>query len=434
MFLNTIKHVIGGKPKVEIFMQYQKLRGTEDIVPPQIKIWQNIEAVSRRIFEVFGYQEIRTPIIEFLKLFQRSIGETTDIIEKEIFQFQDKSGREIALRPEATASIARAYLECGLYQNPGLAKLYYYGPMFRAERPQKGRKRQFHQIGVEAIGSNNPEIDAEVIYLVKKLFDDLGVENFSIEINSLGCKDDKIKISEYLKNKLGNNLNQLCPDCQNRFSRNVLRILDCKKQGCRSCLENLGIDIKNAICEKCLQHYNEVKGLLTALGIKYVENKYLVRGLDYYTRTVFEVLNPELEAQNVLCAGGRYDELIEEMGGKSTPAMGFALGVERVAMLLENKIEKTLPGLDVFLVLQDRVFMEEALKELMILRENGICADMDYQNRSLKSQMRLANEKKARYVLILGEKEWNEGMLCVKNMETGDQVDVKKEELLEAIR
>jgi len=414
-------------------MQYQKLRGTEDIVSPQIKIWQNIEAISRSVFEAFCYQEIKTPVVEFLKLFQRSIGETTDIVEKEIFQFQDKSGREIALRPEATASIARAYLECGLYQNPGLVKLYYYGPMFRAERPQKGRRRQFHQIGVEAIGSENPEIDVEVIYLVKRLLDDLGIEDFSIEINSLGCKDDKIKISEYLKNKIGKNLNQFCQDCQNRFSRNVLRILDCKKQSCRNCLKNLGIDIKNAICEKCLQHYNRVKELLTALEIKYRENKYLVRGLDYYTRTVFEVLNPELGAQNVLCAGGRYDGLIEEMGGKSTPAVGFALGVERVVMLLEDKIEKIISGLDVFLVLQDRAFLKEALKELMVLRENGIRADMDYQNRSLKSQMRLANDKKAEYVLILGEKEWSKGMFCLKDMGTGNQINIKKEELLKVI-
>ncbi|MDP8233684.1 MAG: histidine--tRNA ligase [Candidatus Saelkia tenebricola] len=413
-------------------MRYQKLRGTEDIISPQIEVWQEIENISRGVFEVSGYKEIKTPIIEFLQLFQRSIGENTDIVEKEIFKFQDRSERKIALRPEATASIVRAYLECGLYQNPGLTKLYYLGPMFRAERPQKGRKRQFYQVGIEAIGSLNPEIDAEVIYLVKKLLDNLGVDDFRIEINSLGCDNDKIKISNYLKDKISENLDQFCQNCQNRFERNVLRILDCKNPDCKSCLKNLQIDIKSIICSDCMQHYKEVKLLLTVLGVKYKENEYLVRGLDYYTRTVFEVLNSDLGAQNVICAGGRYDNLVEEMGGKSTGAVGFALGMERIVMLLENKSRKNIE-LDVFLVLQDRMFLKEALKELMNLRENGIYADMDYQGRSLKSQMRLANEKKARYVLILGQKEWEQGEFCLKDMKTGSQINIKKEKLLEFV-
>ncbi|MDP8233661.1 MAG: histidine--tRNA ligase [Candidatus Saelkia tenebricola] len=413
-------------------MKYQKLRGTEDIISPQIELWQEIESISRDLFEVSGYKEIKTPIVEFLQLFQRSIGKNTDIVEKEIFQFQDRSERKIALRPEATASIVRAYLECGLYQNPGLTKLYYIGPMFRAERPQKGRKRQFYQVGIEAIGSLNPEIDAEVIWLVKKLLDNLGVDDFRIEINSLGCDDDKIKIVDYLKGEISKNLDHFCQNCQNRFERNVLRVLDCKNPDCKSCLKNLKIDIKTVICKNCMQHYNEVKSLLTVLGVQYEENKYLVRGLDYYTRTVFEVLNYNLGAQNVICAGGRYDNLVEEMGGKPTGAVGFALGMERIAMLLEDRSKKKIE-LDIFLILQDRMFLKEALKELINLRENGIYAEMDYQSRSLKSQMRLANEKKARYVLILGQKEWEKGEFCLKDMKTGSQINIKKEKLLEVI-
>lgn len=414
-------------------MKFQRLRGTDDILGSQARLWQKIEKVSHNLFSSFGYQEIRTPIIEPLKLFERSIGETTQIVEKELFQFQDRSGRDICLRPEATASIARAYIENRLFQKAGLTKLYYLGAMFRAERPQKGRKRQFHQVGIEAIGSSQPELDAEVIYLAKLFLDKLELKDYLIQINTLGCREDKKEILAYLAERLKDNLEGFCSDCKQRFSRNPFRILDCKNSSCRENLEKLNINFQEAICKECLQHYQEVKELLSHLKVEYSEERRLVRGLDYYTRTVFEVSGSGLGAQNAVGAGGRYDNLIEEMGGPAVGAIGFAFGLERIALLLGEEEEELSP-LDVFLVLQNREYLKLALSTVMKLRQEGLYVEMDYQGRSLKSQMRLANERNARIVLILGREEFEMGGFSLKYMESGKQIWVSKEDLISTLK
>ncbi len=414
-------------------MNYRRLRGTEDIYEPEVESWRRVETIAENIFELYGYKNLRTPLIEYTDLFKRSIGETTDIVEKEIFQFQDSSQRFVSLRPEATASVVRAYLENSLYQRPGVAKFYYSGAMFRAERPQKGRKRQFHQLGVEAIGSLYPEIDAEVILLTQKIFDLLEIKGYTIELNTLGCKKDKKKISSYLREEIKDNLKDLCSSCQERYSRNIFRVLDCKNVVCREKISSLNIDIKSVICKDCLNHYQDLKSMLDLLGVKYVENKYLVRGLDYYTRTVFEVSHPGLGAQNTIAAGGRYDNLVEDMGGSAVGAIGFALGLERLIMILDEKTSCS-RSLDVFIVLQNRNLIKQALLKLVEFRDNNISADMDYEGRSLKSQMRLANDKKSRFVLILGEAEDELGVYSLKDMNTHQQLEIKKEDVLSVIK
>ncbi|MDP8253521.1 MAG: histidine--tRNA ligase [Candidatus Kaelpia aquatica] len=414
-------------------MNYRRLRGTEDIYDPEVEIWHRIEAIAEDIFKLYGYKDIRTPLIEYTELFKRSIGEATDIVEKEIYQFQDNSKRLISLRPEATASIVRAYLENSLYQKPGVAKFYYSGAMFRAERPQKGRKRQFHQLGVEAIGSLYPEMDLEVMLLAQKFFDLLGIKDYIIELNTLGCREDKKKISDYLRKEIKGGLQDLCSSCQERYNRNIFRVLDCKNPACREKISRLNIDIKNAVCEDCIRHYQDLKGMLNLLGLKYVENKYLVRGLDYYTRTVFEISHPGLGAQNTIAAGGRYDNLVEDMGGSSTGAVGFALGVERLIMTLDEKAGY-FNNLDVFIILQDRSLIDQALLKLVEFRDNGISADMDYEGKSLKSQMRLANEKNSKFVLILGEEEDKQGFYSLKNMEAHQQQKIKKTDILDVVK
>ncbi len=418
---------------LNISMKYRKIRGCEDILPPDVEVWQELETKAVEVLTQFGYCQIRTPILEPLELFQRSIGESTDIVEKEIFSFKDKKGRNICLRPEATASIARAYVENNLYQLPGVKKFYYFGPMFRAERPQKGRNRQFHQIGVEAIGSYSPVIDAEIIYLCQRLIQILGISEFRLEINSLGCAKDKKRISDYIRTKIKNNLSNFCPQCQRRFSRNVLRILDCKNLQCITAIRNLNIDIGSQICQDCHQHYLEVKDYLKALGVKFIENNYLVRGLDYYTRTVFEIVSDKLGAQNTIGAGGRYDDLIQEIGGPPQGAVGFALGMERI-LILRNKPSQIKYQPTVFVAVQDNTLLKAAIAEVMNLRENGILAEMDYQQRSLKSQMRLANEKGVKYVLILGTEEIQKGQYSLKQMDTGIQRRIKREDLIKVLK
>lgn len=414
-------------------MKYQKIRGCDDILPPEVEVWQELEEKAVKILTLFGYQEIRTPLIEPLELFQRSIGESTDIVEKELFSFQDKKGRNICLRPEATASVARAYVENNLFQIPGVKKFYYLGPMFRAERPQKGRKRQFHQIGVEAIGSYNCEMDAEVIYLSCQLIKALGVKEFQLQLNTLGCLKDKERISDYIKKKISRHLDKFCHQCQKRYQRNVLRILDCKNLSCIEVIKNLNLDINSQICGECKQHYSELKDYLKSLHIEFVENPSLVRGLDYYTRTVFEILSPGLGAQNAIAAGGRYDNLIQEIGGPSCGAVGFALGMERI-LLLKDKTRTSRYQPSVFIAVQDKSLTKQALIETMRLRENEILVEMDYQGRSLKSQMRLANEKGVKYVLILGVEEMQKGEYTLKDMSTGIQKSIKREEIIKVLK
>ncbi len=310
------------------------LRGTKDILPEEVCLWQSIETSARNIFAIYGYKEIRTPIIEEASLFIRSIGDATDIVQKEMYVFYDRSRRAIALRPEATASVVRAYIEDSLSHKEGLCKLYYIGPMFRSERPQKGRQRQFHQLGVEAIGSGDSLLDVEVILLAVSLLKALGINDFSLQINSLGCEKDKLAMIEDYRKVLRPYLDSLCRECNTRYNKNILRVLDCKNPGCREIVK--GIKFKDSLCPACSGHFESVKKGLNQLGIAYTVDRKIVRGLDYYTKTVFEITQKELGAKDAICAGGRYNNLVKDMGGKDTPAIGFAFGVERLALSLKG--------------------------------------------------------------------------------------------------
>jgi len=411
-------------------LSYKALKGTKDILPPESFVWQNLEEKARRLFSHYGYQEIRTPIIEELKLFVRSVGETTDIVQKEMFSFKDRGGREICLRPEATASCVRAYLESNLSSEP-IVKFYYFGPMFRAERPQKGRYRQFHQIGVEVLGANSYLVDAEVILLLVELVKEFSLEHFLLKINSLGCTEDKKKISEEYRKILLKRKERLCPLCQERCERNVLRVLDCKEKRCQEIIGDLPSTLE-MLCENCRRHFQSLLDILSSLNIKYTVEPRIVRGLDYYTRTVFELTSELLGSQDALAAGGRYDNLIEDLGGPSLGAVGFALGMERVIIALEKSgklnefVEKPL---EVFLITLGEEADKEGFLLMERLRKKDISVDMDYSGKSLKAKMRRADKLKIRFVIIIGEDELKKGRYILRDMQSGYQEMINKEDL-----
>ncbi len=409
------------------------LRGTKDILPDEISLWQNIEAIGRDIFNIYGYNEIRTPIIEEAGLFIRSIGGATDIVQKEMYVFSDRGGRNIALRPEATASIVRAYIENSLYQPGGVTKLFYIGPMFRSERPQQGRQRQFYQIGVEAIGSDNPLIDAEVIALALRFLEKAGIKKFQVKLNSLGCQKDKARMMEKHKESIRPHLEKLCETCKERFDKNALRIFDCKEESCKAIIEN--IKMESALCNECAGHFEKVKKALDTIGISYEIDSKIVRGLDYYTKTVFEITQQDLGAKDAICAGGRYNNLVKELGGKDVPAIGFAFGMERLALALGKTKEAGAKarGVDAFIAVTGEAFYSEAFKLLDSLRSAGISTEMDYESKSLKAQMRKAEKLGARFVVILGEEEFKQGKVVVKDMVKHEQKEVRLEEIASAL-
>ena len=406
------------------------LRGTKDILPDEISLWQRIEAIGRDIFNIYGYKEIRTPIIEEASLFIRSIGDATDIVQKEMYVFSDRGNRIIALRPEATASIARAYIENSLFQAGGIAKLFYIGPMFRSERPQQGRQRQFYQIGVEAIGSDNPFIDAEVIALSARFLERLGVKKFHVKLNSLGCQKDKIRVMEKHKESFRPYLEKLCETCKNRFDKNVLRIFDCKEDSCKSIAQN--VEAESALCSDCAGHFEKVKVGLNAIGIEYTVDNKIVRGLDYYTRTVFEITQESLGAKDAICAGGRYNNLVKELGGKDTPAIGFAFGMERLTLALDKAREVKIVRCKVntFVAVTGDALYNEAFKLLDSLRMAGISSEIDYDTKSLKAQMRKAEKLGAKFVVILGEEEFKNKKVVIRDMENSSQKEVVLEDII----
>jgi len=410
------------------------LRGTKDILPDEISLWQYIEAVGRDIFNIYGYKEIRTPIIEESALFVRSIGGATDIVQKEMYVFSDRGGRSIALRPEATASIARAYIENSLFQAGGITKLFYAGPMFRSERPQMGRQRQFYQIGLEAIGSDNPLVDAEVIALSARFLERLGIKRFHIKLNSLGCHKDKISIMEKHKENFRPYLEKLCETCKGRFDKNVLRIFDCKEASCRAIAES--VNPGHELCAECAEHFEKVKIGLDTLGIKYTIDHKIVRGLDYYTRTVFEITQEDLGAKDAVCAGGRYNNLVKELGGKDTPAIGFAFGMERLALALgkTQAVRELCPGVKVFVAVAGNTLYGEAFKLIDDLRVAGISSEIDYDTKSLKAQMRKAEKTGAKYVIILGEEEIKGGKAVIRDMENHSQKEVELDSVITELR
>lgn len=413
-------------------MKIGAVKGVKDTLPEEIWKWRFIEEVSRKTLEEHGYSEIRVPLFEYTDLFSRSIGRATDIVEKEMYTFQDSKGASISLRPEGTAGVVRAGIEHNRLIPSSLAKLYYMGPMFRHERPQKGRYRQFFQIGAEALGSEDPQLDAEVLAMVHLLFHRLGVDDTVLELNSLGCRECRPEYRKVLKEFLEARLNDLCDDCRRRFERNPLRVLDCKNKACRETTRSVP-GCLTSLCRDCMKHFESVKALLTELGVPFEINERLVRGLDYYTRTCFEVLTSKLGAQNAVAAGGRYDGLVEELGGPPMSGIGFALGVERIAALLPDDQHVPRP-MDLYLA----PLGDEARRRIPLLlyrlRSEGIRAETDYQGKSLKSQMRQADKMGARFVGMLGEKELNRGVVLLRDMVTKNQMEIPLDQVVEKVR
>ena len=404
-------------------------RGTKDILPSNSENWQQLEGLLRDVCAKYNYKEIRTPIFEHTELFLRGIGNTTDIVSKEMYTFEDRGGRSITLRPENTASVVRAYLENKLYADNYLNKLYYIGPMFRYDRPQAGRFRQFHQFGIEAIGSDNPLIDAEVITLAINLLKKLGLTDLNVLLNSVGCPKCRPLYKEQLQAFFKAQFTELCADCQSRYEQNPLRILDCKVEKCRE-LRVGAPTLKECLCTECTEHFTALQTYLTALDISYTLDNNLVRGLDYYTKTAFEIQYAPLGAQSAVCGGGRYDGLIVECGGNPTPAIGFAMGMERILLALQkqNLLSATNSAVDVYIVATGEQANQEALKLAIELRKYSLVCELDFANRSIKAQMKAANKLQAKHVVIIAEQELQEQTYSYKNMLTSEQISIKNHE------
>ena len=411
-------------------MVIKAVRGFNDILPPQTELWQLVEEKARMVLENFGFQEIKLPILERADLFARSIGGTTDIVEKEMYTFTDRRGELVTLRPEATASIVRAYIEHGMYTRDEQAKLYCIGPMFRYERPQKGRYRQFHQINAEVLGVADPLADAEVLQLLALIFDELKLTNVEFQINSLGCSACRPIYRRRLKDYFQAHLSEVCADCRRRYELNPLRIMDCKQES-RELLESAPACIDH-ICPACRDHFESLKGYLQALGVSYRVTPGLVRGLDYYTRTTFELVSSSLGAQNALAAGGRYDQLVKELGGPDLPGLGFAIGMERLVSLISPPAKEG--SRPVFVIPLGESAKQEALKLAVSLCQEGIKCQIGYGGKSLKSLMRRAQKLHSLWALIIGEEEISKKSVSVKNMDRGDQQLVPLGEIFQYLR
>lgn len=410
-------------------------RGTKDILPDTVGDWTYVEQKIREICCLFGYSEIRTPIFEHTELFQRGIGEGTDVVDKEMYTFTDRGDRSITLRPENTASAVRAYLQNKLYAESNLVKLFYIGSMFRYDRPQAGRMREFHQFGIEALGESNPAVDAEVILLAISLLESLGLKDLELSINSVGCPKCRSQYRTMLQDFFRDKLDDLCEDCRSRFERSPLRILDCKRDSDKSYMADAP-KITDCLCEECSEHFAKLQEHLTKAGVSYQLDPRLVRGLDYYTKTAFEIKYPPLGAQSAVAGGGRYDGLIEEMGGNPTPAVGFATGLERVLLALEsqNLLPDKTRSVDAYVVALGENAQAEGFKLLNDLRRAGISAAMDFAGRSMKAQMKQANKLNARYAVIMGDDEIAEGVVMLRSMEDSSQEKIAQAELVDKIK
>lgn len=410
---------------------FKRVSGTKDILPDETGYWQAIETTARNIFSLYNYREIRTPIIEEASLFNRSLGVTTEIVQKQMFLIHNQE-EVYALRPEGTASIVRSYLENNLDKTSPFIKLYYIGPMFRLERPQKGRLRQFHHIGCEVIGSPEATLDVEVISLADQLLQGFSIADYKIKINSLGCPKDKQTLTLNLKEGLQKEKQSLCPDCQKRLENNILRILDCKNETCRKIVKTLTLTDTH-LCPDCLNHFKEVKNGLSSQGIPFEVEPQLVRGLDYYNRTVFEITHTNLGSQDAIGAGGRYNHLIKELGGPDIGGIGFAFGVERLLLAGKPAAENPQNKL-VYLITLGETAKFAGVKILNQLRRANIPSDMDYLNRSLKAAMRAANDAGARYVLILGDDELKKNVISLKDMSNSTQKEINLQDLTKELK
>jgi histidyl-tRNA synthetase len=408
------------------------VRGTHDILPGEVERWQRVEAVSRRLFERYGYAEVRTPIIEREELFAKGTGETTDIVQKEMYAFTDKGGERITLRPEATPSLVRAFVEHSLEQAMAVPKIYLFGPMFRYERPQKGRYRQFHQLDVEVFGVADPAIDAEIVDLAWSLVAELGIEHVELVINSVGCPACRPAFGEALVKALGTDLGTLCADCQRRAVTNPLRIFDCKVPQDQPVIDRLPHSL-DFLCEACRTHFGAVERHLAMYGIPYRVSHRLVRGLDYYTRTTFEILAGNIGAQNAILGGGRYDGLVKHLGGPDRVGIGFAAGIERLVLAMPDA-GATSARRPFFVAAIGEAARDSALALLRDLRRGGLEAHMEYEGRSIKSQMKRADRLNAAFTLILGDEELARDEVTVKNMTTGGQARVPRAGVLDHCR
>lgn len=412
---------------------YKKVKGFRDIYGLESRYWQKVEKIFKETFQSFNYQEFYLPVLEKVEVFDRGIGASTDIVEKEMFAFEDRDGTHVALRPEGTASIVRAYVENKLYNPPATSKYYYMGPMFRRERPQKGRFRQFTQAGIEVFGSGGPAIDADVIYVLYKLACNLGIEDFvSMEINSIGCPECRPAYNEKLIAFFESNKENLCEDCLRRLGKNPMRILDCKNEGCKTITKDAPVALDH-LCGECEDHFTGVKGYLDALGMPYNVNPMMVRGLDYYVRTAFELVTDKLGSQAAVGAGGRYDGLIQLLGGPDVPGIGFATGIDRMVALAMLKETEKENYIDAFVVSFADISDKASLKLVNDMRSAGISADMDYDFKKMKKQFSLADKNGARFTIILGEDEMNKNAAAVKDMESGEQEEVSLDNIIKYI-
>lgn len=400
-------------------------KGTKDVLANESYKWQYVENVARETAKIFGASEIRTPTFEHTEVFLRGVGETTDIVNKEMYTFLDKGGRSITLKPEGTAGVARAFVENGLFSSALPAKFYYITQCFRYERPQAGRLREFHQFGVEFLGATDANIDAETILLAKTFLERVGIKNISLYINSIGCKECRKKYQQALKEYLGKNLSDLCELCKDRLEKNPLRILDCKNDDCKKITANAP-KILDYICDDCKAHFEKVKKLLDVAGVEYKINPNIVRGLDYYTRTVFEFVSDNIGAQGTVCGGGRYDGLIAQLGGNDVAGIGFAVGIERILMLLENTgVQIPNPNkVKVYLAPMGETAAEKVFEIATKLRTQGVSVDFDHMNRGIKAQFKYADKIGAEYVGVVGSDELDKGIVKLKKMSDGTETEV----------
>lgn len=411
-------------------------RGTKDIVPAEAYKWNYLEGKFRDLCRLYGYEEIRTPIFEHTELFKRGVGDTTDIVQKEMYTFKDRGDRDLTLKPEGTAGVIRAFIENKMYAETQPTKLFYITPCFRYERPQSGRQRQFHQFGVEAIGSDTPSLDAEVISLAMQFLGEAGLKDLTVSINSVGCPVCREEYNQLLKDYLAAKADVLCDLCNDRRDKNPMRVIDCKNETCQANIVDIPL-MADHLCENCKDHFSQLKLYLDEMDINYVVDKKIVRGLDYYKRTAFEIISNDLGAQSTVCGGGRYDGLVEQIGGPSGySGIGFGLGAERLLLTLEaNGVEIGNPNhTDIFVVTIGDKAKLKSFSILKNLRDNHISADKDHLDRSLKAQFKYSNKINAKYTIVIGEDELDKDEATLKNMETGDQKLIKISKLVEELR
>ena len=411
-------------------------RGTKDITPKESYKWNYVENKFREICALYGYEEMRTPVFEHTELFKRSVGDTTDIVQKEMYSFTDKGEREITLKPEGTAGVVRAFIENKLYSDTQPTKLFYITPCFRYERPQAGRQRQFHQFGIEALGSDKPSIDAEVISVAVQFFNEVGLNNLAVSINSVGCPVCRPVYNEKLKAYLDTKVDVLCETCLDRKDKNPMRVIDCKNPVCQENLQDIPYMI-DCLCDDCEDHFTKLKTYLDEMEINYVVDKSIVRGLDYYKKTAFEIISTDIGSQSTVCGGGRYDGLVEQIGGpKGISGIGFGLGVERLLLTLENNnIEIDNPvSTDIFIVTIGDEAKTKSFKLLKDLRYNHISADNDHLDRSVKAQFKYSDKINAKFTVVIGEDELKNDSATLKNMSNSEQTTIKLSEIVEELK